>query len=301
MKSNKYGRKFCAICLAAAMSMSSAALPVMAATNDNSVNPGCADLLDQNTKDQINGVIDWINNWSKANQNSNNSSSQNSDNKDSDNNTSTNSNNQNSDNADNSSSDNQNSQITNDNIKVTKTHTVKDLIENIDQYVSGVENKGAVYGANNIDLSSDVKILDPASIAAVVVDTTGVEWDQYGIWPVKYTICYKPDKNDTTDLSKLDQTDYGRNQSAYSIYTDIASKLKDNEYATLDIIKYVDISTAEILNLDKKDGSLKYNHVFTDDSQLYKFNQKKTICPLLQNLIIPFMLLVEMVYSKQKT
>lgn len=216
---NRHGTKFCAVCLAALISMSSAAIPVMAATDTtSSSNPECADLLDQDTKDKINGVIDFINSFA-GNSNSDNNSGSN-DNKNQNNNNTSN-NNQGTDNNQNNTQPTDNS-----NVKVTKTHTIEDMIDNIDKYVSGVTNKEVVYGAKNVNLADDVKILDPSSVKSVIVDTSGVEWDQVGTWPIKFTICFKPAKNDSSDLDKIGDsknkfnrpTNCHRNPSANYVY-----------------------------------------------------------------------------------
>lgn len=263
---NRHGTKFCAVCLAALMSMSSAAIPVMAATDTtSSSNPECADLLDQDTKDKINGVIDFINSFA-GNSNSDNNSGSNDNKNQNDNNTSNN--NQGTDN-----NQNNTQPVDNSNIKVTKTHTVEDMINNIDKYVSGVTNKEVVYGAKNVNLADNVKILDPKSVKAVIVDTSGVEWDKLGTWPIKFTICFKPAKNDNSDLDKIDQTDYHRNPSANYVYTDLANNLKDNEYVALDIIKSVGIGKVEYYNNSHIKEELAHTKIYTDNSKQYDFTQ----------------------------
>lgn len=125
--------------------------------------------------------------------------------------------------------------------------------KNINTMVQGMTNKYVLKGSTNIDLSRDVYILDPR-IVSIRVDTSDVDWNTYGVYPIRYTVCFKPatkDQYSTLSYTAVQARVYDKdaklggrndggmydqaftNRSECYPFTDCASRLKNDEYVTL--------------------------------------------------------------------
>lgn len=130
--------------------------------------------------------------------------------------------------------------------------------KNINNMVQNMGHKYVLKGSTNVDLSRDIYITDPR-IVNVRVDTSDVDWNTGGVYPIRYTVCFKPsnpDKYDTASLNIKDakaydkdarlsgttiSSEYGTsdapgahtNRSVCYVYTDCSSRLQNNQYTTL--------------------------------------------------------------------
>lgn len=161
--------------------------------------------------------------------------------------------------------------------------------DHINSMVSGMTNKYVLKGSTNVDLSRDVYILDPR-IVSIRVDTSDVDWNTYGVYPIRYTVCFKPAKNDSyqtlslaardneardkdAKLGGIDLKGYNNNRSLDYVYTDCASKLSSNEYVTLIFGAEVNVGAPSYLDDFVKQAV----PVYQSNTQMYSSSNKPEV------------------------
>lgn len=161
--------------------------------------------------------------------------------------------------------------------------------DHINSMVSGMTNKYVLKDSSNVDLSRDVYILDPR-IVSIRVDTSDVDWNTYGVYPIRYTVCFKPAVNDsykTLALGPNESEAHDKdaklggfngdkiltNRSLAYVYTDCASKLSNNEYATMMFGAEVNIGAPSYLDDFVKQAV----PVYQSNTQMYSTSNKPEI------------------------
>lgn len=149
------------------------------------------------------------------------------------------------------------------------------LMSHLDELVTGFHDKGVFYQAKNVDLKSDIHILDPRIVYATM-DDSKVDVNKCGIYPVSYTICYKPLVNDT--YNKNDTPPYSLSTRDGITYTlsDIASRLSGDEYITVKFQSAVIVSTKTYWDavLQNPDEYFKH-HQINPNTYIYQDNMKR--------------------------
>lgn len=161
--------------------------------------------------------------------------------------------------------------------------------KNINTMVQGMTNKYVLKGSTNVDLSRDVYILDPR-IVSIRVDTSDVDWNTYGVYPIRYTVCFKPatkDQYKTLSLGPKDARAYDKdaklggittknrhtNRSLCYVYTDCASKLSDREYVAITFGAVVNVGAPSYLDNVVKQAV----PVYQSNTQMYSTSKRPDV------------------------
>lgn len=161
--------------------------------------------------------------------------------------------------------------------------------DHINSMVSGMTNKYVLKDSSNVDLSRDVYILDPR-IVSIRVDTSDVDWNTYGVYPIRYTVCFKPAVNDsykTLSLGPSESAAHDKdakvggitnnnshtNRSLCYVYTDCASNLKNNEFVGVTFGAEVHVGAPSYLDDFVKQAV----PVYQSNTQMYSTSNKPEI------------------------
>lgn len=145
------------------------------------------------------------------------------------------------------------------------------VINNMDNLITGIHDKYIVSGSSNIDVKRDVKIIDPR-IVAVFVDDSKVDTSKIGDYPLKYTICFKPLLNDSSNQQKLvpsKNNQESRDGSSFYTYTDLAKHLQTNEYVALNLQSIVYVGVKSYANTVMSKPDWYYQHQGVKPSTYY--------------------------------